>query len=340
LISDLKEEASANSFSAVDRDRIDLREKGRLPSLFVIGAMKSGTNYLRKLLGRHPSIFMTEVDEPSYFVDPDELKVIWPEMWAHGYWRDERNYLQLFAAAGDATILGEASTNYTKIPLVTGVAERLHAFNPDARLIYLLRDPVERAISHYWHMVRYHSECRSIAAAIRHDTQYVAVSHYAMQLAPFRERFGDDRIMVLTHEALVRDPLATVETLYRWLSLDPACVDVAGFRDPEHVTPEVVRMPIWNGLPRKLWQSSPVRHISKHLPQGLQIRLRQATNRTVRRQAVDLIEVTDFLRSIQRQQVDQLSEILNRGFPEWTTLHGHSNTSPGADVPLHSPAGR
>jgi hypothetical protein len=339
VISDLEEEASATSLSAVDSDRIDPREKGRLPGLFVIGAMKSGTNYLRKLLGRHPSICMTEVDEPSYFVDPDELKVIWPEKWAHGYWRDERNYLQLFASAGDATILGEASTNYTKIPLVSCVAERLQAFNPDARLIYLLRDPVERAISHYWHMVRYHSECRSIVAAIRHDPQYVAVSHYAMQLAPFRERFGDDRIVVLTHEALVRDPLTTVESLYRWLGLDPACVDIAGFKDPEHVTPEAFRMPIWNGLPRKLWQSSSVRHISKHLPQMLQTRLREATNRYVRRQAVDLTEVTDFLRSIQRRQVDQLSEILNRGFPEWTTLHGRPDTESGAGVPLQSPAG-
>ena len=79
--------------------------------------MKSGTNYLRKLLQLHPSIFMTEVREPSYFVDPGELKAIWPEMWAHGYWREERNYLQLFASAGEATIVGEASTNYAKIPL-------------------------------------------------------------------------------------------------------------------------------------------------------------------------------------------------------------------------------
>jgi len=342
LISDLKhkEEASAASLSPVDWDRIDPREKGRLPGLFVIGAMKSGTNYLRKLLGRHPSIFMTEVDEPSYFVDPDELKVIWPEMWAHGYWRDERNYLQLFASAGDATILGEASTNYTKIPLVSGVAERLHMFNPDARLIYLLRDPVERAVSQYWHMVRYHSEYRSIAAAIRHDPQYVAVSHYAMQLAPFRERFGDDRLMVLTHEALIRDPVTTMEALYRWLGLDPACVDIAGFRDPEHVTPEAFRMPIWKGLPRRLWQSSSVTRISKHLPPRLQTRLREATNRYVRPQDVDLAEVTNFLRSIQRRQVDQLSEILNRGFPEWTTLHGCSDTAPGTGVPLQPPAGR
>jgi hypothetical protein len=116
LIPGVNQEASGYTSAAFDPDRIDLLEHSRIPGLFVIGAMKSGTNYLRKLLGRHPSIFMTEVDEPSYFVDPDELKIIWREKWACEYWRDKKNYLQLFASAGDATILGEASTNYTKIP--------------------------------------------------------------------------------------------------------------------------------------------------------------------------------------------------------------------------------
>jgi hypothetical protein len=309
-----------------DRDWSAGREIGRKPGLFLIGAMKSGTNYLRKLLDLHPSIFMTEADEPSYFVDPPELKAIWPEMWARGYWRDERNYLRLFASAGEATVLGEASTNYSKIPLVTGVAERMHTFNREARQIYLLRDPVERTISHYWHMVRYHAEYRPIAAAIRQDPQYVAVSHYAMQLAPFRERFGNDRIAVLTHEQLISDPYATMESLCHWLGLDLAGVDVSRFREPENVTPGVIRMPIWNGVLRKLWQSPPVKSVKPYLPQTLQAKLREATNRYVRRQAVDLTEVTDFLRSIQRRQVDELSEVLGRGFPEWTTLNGRSDT--------------
>src|SRR5579871_3186884 len=107
-ISGHREETSA--LASVDSNRVDPGETGRRPDLFVIGAMKSGTNYLRKLLDRHPSIFMTEANEPSYFVDPEELKVIWPERWANGYWRDERNYLRLFTGAGDATMLGEAST--------------------------------------------------------------------------------------------------------------------------------------------------------------------------------------------------------------------------------------
>src|SRR5271170_4673027 len=147
----------------------------RKPDLFLIGAMKSGTTYLRKLLNAHPKIFMCEPDEPSYFVDPQQLKSIWIEMWERGFWKSEEHYLELFKSAGDATILGEASTNYTKRPLVTGIAEKIEAFNPRARFIYILRDPVARSLSHYWHMVRYHAEQRPIVEAIRRDSQFLAV---------------------------------------------------------------------------------------------------------------------------------------------------------------------
>src|SRR5947209_2003031 len=85
----------------------------RRPGLFVIGAMKSGTTYLNKLLGAHPEIFMCAPEEPSYFVQPRQLRTLWPEAWDQGFWRSEENYLQLFQASGDALHLGEASTNYT-----------------------------------------------------------------------------------------------------------------------------------------------------------------------------------------------------------------------------------
>jgi hypothetical protein len=104
----------------------------RKPNLFLIGAMKSGTTYLRKLLNAHPAIFMCDPDEPSYFVEPLQLRAIWPEMWTRGLWQSEQNYLRLFSSAGDAIILGEASTNYTKRPMVSGIAERIEAFNPES----------------------------------------------------------------------------------------------------------------------------------------------------------------------------------------------------------------
>src|SRR5580698_312787 len=73
----------------------------RKPNLFVIGAMKSGTTYLSKLLGAHPSIFICSPEEPSYFVDPEQLRAVWPAAWDLGFWRSEERYLRLFRNAGN-----------------------------------------------------------------------------------------------------------------------------------------------------------------------------------------------------------------------------------------------
>lgn len=295
---------------------------GGRPNLFLIGAMKSGTNYLRKLLHAHPSIFMCEPGEPSYFVEPQELKAIWAGMWDRGFWRSEQNYLNLFRSAGDATILGEASTSYTKQPYVTGVAERIKTFNPDARLIYVMRDPIERTLSHYWHMVRYHAEHRPMIKAIQDDQQYTDISHYAMQLMPYFERFGDDRIEILTYENLVREPVAVMGQLYSWLGVGSDGVDMTRFDEPENVTPEIVRLPHrWSAL-RWLRQSPQLRAILRSTPHSVQKALRGAADRDVLRQDVATTEAIEFLRPIQRRQTEELSQVLGREFPEWKTLNG------------------
>src|SRR5579863_331121 len=152
--------------------------------------MKSGTTYLADLLATHPSIFMCSPKEPCHFVHPEQLKFLWPGAWAKRYWANQEAYLSLFRTAGAAAVIGEASVYYTHLPLASGVPERIHQFCPYARFIYIMRDPVERTISHYWHRVRWHEEGRSSIEAVKNDPQYRDVSYYAMQLKPYLDLFG------------------------------------------------------------------------------------------------------------------------------------------------------
>jgi hypothetical protein len=85
---------------------------------------------------------MCPVKEPEHFSRPDQVPCL------------TEQYLRLFKGASDEPYLAEGSTGYTKRPASEGVAERIHAFNPDARLIYVMRDPFERLVSHYRHTVR------------------------------------------------------------------------------------------------------------------------------------------------------------------------------------------
>jgi hypothetical protein len=299
----------------------------RKPNLFLVGAMKAGTHYLRKLLQSHPDIFMCEPDEPSYFVDPQHLRRIYPEMWRRGLWRSEERYLELFRPAHNAPILGEASTSYTKLPLAPNVAERIATFNPDARFIYLLRDPVERAISHYWHMVQYHAERRPIADAMRRDPQFIAFSYYAMQLRPYLKCFGRARIAVVTLERLIADPQTEMRGLYEWLQVDAAAVDPSDFASPENVGPEIVNMASWGGLPRRLGQEPRLRSAIDKLPSTVLRTLHRLTSRDVWRRATDLSEAIAFLRSHQLRQTEELALLLGCGVPEWTTLYGGPHSS-------------
>jgi len=296
----------------------------RRPNLFVIGAMKSGTTFLSRLLDAHPSIYIARPEEPSYFVAQEQLRTLWPGMWDRGYWRSKDAYLRLFEPGGDAAFLGEASTNYTKIPLATGVPERIARFAHDPRFIYVMRDPVERSISHYWHMVRFSGEHRPMLAAMQADPRFCAVSHYAMQLGPYFALFGRERVFTLTYEAMARQPEATIRRLYAWLGVDPSVALPPGFDAPENATPEIVLRPGLGGVLHRLRWLSPLRRVIPHVPQALRTATKRLASETVRRRAVDTAEAIAFLRPLQQRQTEELAALLGRDFPEWTTLHGSS----------------
>jgi Sulfotransferase family len=284
--------------------------------------MKSGTRYLTKLLNSHPSIFMCDPEEPSFFVDQAQLRRLWPDMWDRGYWKGQESYLRLFQTAENATILGESSIYYTKRPLVMGVPEKIQQFNPDARFIYIMRDPVERAMSHYWHMVNWEGEWRSILDAIKEEPQYRDVSYYAMQLTPFIELFGREKINVLTLEELTRDPNETMKGLWKWLNID-CSVEAKGVDRPENVTPEIVAKSTLFGVHRRLRRLRIMRSIVSQLPPSIRQIGQKGTRlarRQINRRAVEASNVIEFLRPIQIRQTEELVQLVGRDLTEWSTL--------------------
>ena len=184
----------------------------RKPNLFVIGAMKSGTSSLCAHLAEHPAVFMSPVKEPEHFSRPEN------------FLRRQRHYLRLFRRASNEVYLGEGSTEYTKRPTYDGVAERIHAFNPEARLVYVMRDPFQRLVSHYRHQVRKGREKKALAEAIRRPSDYLPTSYYAYQLRPYLKLFGSRAIYLDTFESLVASPARFCARLFEWLGTDASVV--------------------------------------------------------------------------------------------------------------------
>jgi hypothetical protein len=178
-----------------------------LPTFVVIGAMKAGTTSLHHYLSLHPEISMSEPKELHFFSKDRN--------WNRGMDWYRRN----FAAA---KACGESSPSYTKFPGVPGVPERMHSLLPNAKLVYVVRDPIERLISHYVHRYARGVEHRSLASALDtfEENEYVDTSRYFLQLEQYRRYYDDSVILVLSAEQLKTARRETLQLIFGFLGVD------------------------------------------------------------------------------------------------------------------------
>lgn len=177
----------------------------RLPDFIIIGAMKCATSSIHMQLARQPGFVMSEPKEIYFFSDDP--------VYAKGLdW-----YAQHFAAADNGDLCGESSTHYTKLPTYPQTVPRMLKHVPEAKLIYVMRHPVERLVSQYIHEW---SQCNisvPIDVAVNRHPELIAYSRYTMQLEPYFANFGRERILPVFQERLRIDPQAELERIARFV---------------------------------------------------------------------------------------------------------------------------
>ena len=170
-----------------------------IPDFVIIGAMKCGTSTLAAQLAAQDGVFMTTPKEPNFFSDDP--------IFAKGVaW-----YSELYNAAAPGDLKGEASTHYAKLPTWPMVAERLHAVAPEARLIYMMREPVDRIVSQFIHEWTMGEVSGEIEQALVERPHMIDYSRYDMQIAPWIERFGAENLLLLRMEDLKTNPQGLLE---------------------------------------------------------------------------------------------------------------------------------
>jgi len=185
-----------------------------LPNLIVIGAQKCGTSGLHYYLSLHPEVSMSSPKELNFFIE-------------------ERNFprgLEWYSRHFDPTAKcrGEASPNYTAYPQHLGVPERIAAVLPDVRLVYIVRDPIERITAHWIHNYAKRREKGDLRATLLHpNTSYVSRSKYFMQLQRFLVHFSEEQILVLDQADLRDQRMPTLRRLFEFVGVDP------GFEHPK-----------------------------------------------------------------------------------------------------------
>jgi hypothetical protein len=312
-----------------------------LPNLFVPGAPKSGTTALHKHLAGHPQIFMTGLKEPQYFCDPERFV-------AERTW-----YEELFAPSAGEPIRGESSTGYS---LLLDSADRIADTVPDPKFVFVLRNPIDRAYSHYrWRCALGIEErpLREAFAADAHDPPdyhdwpiwrsrdelkpddfrfYFQCGRYGTMVGHYIERFGADRVLVLANEDLSGDQAATLARCWAFLGVEPYEVeerrvhvtdDVAQGAPPPSAVGRLISGrglgPRLRGVRRAV--VGPVKRALPGVTRGTRDKLAPLTQAPPL--VVDPLTAADreWLRTWYLDEVDLVRSITGQPFAQWDDFH-------------------
>lgn len=310
-----------------------------LPNVLVIGAAKSGTTSLYDYLDQHPEVFMSPVKEPRYFAYAEDLgdfdegrsedaggrpAMHGPgEEWAN---RDAvftmERYRALFAQAGGRRAVGEASPVYL---YSEAAPARIRQCLPEAHLVVILRDPAERAYSHFMHLIKTGREpLRDFEAALDAEPErraegwewswhYQALGFYHRQLRRYLRRFDHAQLTVYLFEDLKRDAAALAQDLYGTLGVDDRFVPDVSVRHRKTGVPRLKR------LQRFLFNpDNPLRRLSRFvLPEAVRERLLvKMKNANVSKPPLPSAARARLIDAY-RDDVRQLEDLIGRDLSAW-----------------------
>lgn len=190
-------------------------EDERLPDFLIIGAMKAGTTALHHSLAQHPEVFMTYVKEPSLFLDKS------PWLQQNPYVKSaERMHRLMFRGYQGQKLVGESSTTYTEFPSLGAEApENIARDAPDMKLIYIMRNPFARIVSHYLHCVQMGIYSEPLTEVLKRDTTFLERSLYYSQIERYLKHFDREQLQLLFFEDFTKDPARTLREVCTFLGI-------------------------------------------------------------------------------------------------------------------------
>jgi hypothetical protein len=201
------------------------------PNFYVVGAPKCGTTSVWAYLRKHPQVFLPSNKEPSFFLTTPLSTS--PDCCTGNL----EAYRGLYRNANGYKAVGDASACYLWDP---NVAARIHDVCPDARIVILLRDPVERAFSHYVMLVRAGAESQSFAEVVKQGKRELLEGNwpgtirrgciesglYSAQVRRYLETFGREQVGIFLFEDLVEDPAGLMSAICGHIGVDAAQLDM------------------------------------------------------------------------------------------------------------------
>ena len=284
------------------------------PNFFIIGAPRSGTTSLYEYLKDVPGVYLSPVKEPQYFAPNypknDSLK---PTL-------DKKQYLALFENVKDKKAIGEASTSYLWDP---DSPRKIYETIPKARLIVILRNPINRAFSHYLTGVRSNYEKQSFYDALEKiitnfepltSKRYLHAGLYAKQIKRYLDIFGRKQFKIIIFEEFIKDPKGTINEVLKFLNLH---YQITEFNASIHNTYKLPR----GKIESVLLNNELIRQISQKIfSKNIRAKLRDKILLTEDKPRISTRE-NEILYKFYSDDVSELKKILGRKLP-WPTFNG------------------
>lgn len=259
---------------------------------------------------------MSSEKEPCFFVDQAELQAAWPIMARQPCSHDWDAYLKLWEGGEMVRYRGEGSVYYSQAPHRSGVPARIAAVCPDARIIYTVREPVSRAIAHYWQRFKEFQEVLPPEAAVRQNALYRDTSDYGLQLRGYLEHFDRSQIHIVVAEELRTSRREVLAGLLDWLDLDPFDYDDAQLADRHRSAPTSRRQRL--PLVRRFRDSAFWAAARRRLPTPVVDRLRSASTVSFEKNQVDESGARRYLAEYLVPKRAEFEHLIGRRIEAWS----------------------
>lgn len=285
------------------------------PNFFIVGTPKAGTTSLYHYLEEHPEVFMSPIKETNYF-SYDEIK-------NQGLYYNEEHissiveYENQFKEVKNEKAIGEASVSYL---FYDTVPRKIKEFNPDARIIMILRNPIDRAFSHYLMDSRLGFTNRSLEAIIDNNDksaknqlyyqQYISIGLYYDQVKRYLDIFGEKNVKVFMYEDIVTDIRGVIREIYNFLQVDTRYNANTEKKHNVFLAPK-------NPLIQKLYASKAIRGITKKIfSSGLQSKIKNTFFSKEKKPILDIGLKTKML-DLFRGDIQKTAALINRDLSNW-----------------------
>lgn len=276
----------------------------KIINFIIIGAMKSGTTSLAKNLAEHPQICFCKKKEPMFFHQKK--------------WKDHIGEYHNLYNPKFGQICGEASTTYTSLTEYPDTPYNLYQYNPNLKLIYIIRNPVDRIVSHYMHNVLNHGLKSPFENAIKEDSIYIDRSRYYFQISKYLQYFNRDQIMLIIFKDYIHNQRDVLKDVYKFLGLK---IDINYHinSEPQNASINSIRMKDWA---RKLYKN-------KYIRSFLHILITRKLKEIIHKRLVFKIdkkpeisrEIKEKILEMIKNDIIEIEKLTDRDLAEWKTIN-------------------